>query len=123
MGKDGLEGVDILLDPLAASDGGELEAREGAAPATEVPARDEVARRRLVVYLSGRRERKVELGGEVEVEVEVFFRVSCRVGLRWIGEDRAGRYHQQGQRLRATRREALLSAVGDMVRRHPGDGV
>jgi hypothetical protein len=40
---------------------------------TYVPTGNEVAVWRLVIYLCGCRQRKVELGREVQVQIEIFF--------------------------------------------------
>ena len=61
MRQNRLKRIYVFLKTRAASHGGELEAREGAAVGTEIPSRDEVASRRLVVDLGGRRQRDVEL--------------------------------------------------------------
>lgn len=121
--QDGLKRVDVLLDALAALDAGELDARESAAVRAQVPARDEVAARRLVVDLRGGGQREVQLGRQVQVQVKVLLGVGA-VGVEGrVGKGGRGRHHEQRQRLRAGGRQRLLLAVGDVVGRDVLDGV
>lgn len=117
--QDGLEGVDVLLHAGPGADGRELDAREGAAVGPEVPARDQVAGRRLVVDLRGGGQRQVELGRQVEVQVEVVLAGAAGA----VGEARGRGHHEQRQRLRAVWRQRLLGPVGDVVGPDALDGV
>jgi len=93
--EDGLEGVDVVLRD-AVADAGELDAREGAALEVTIPSRDQVARGWLVVDLCSCGERKVELGREVEVEVEVLvWNLVLWSGGAEIGEWGGGRDHEE----------------------------
>lgn len=65
--QNGLEGVDIILNALAAVQPGKLDSRKCAAVRAEVPPRNQVARGRLVVDLSRGWQGQVQLGREVEV--------------------------------------------------------
>lgn len=118
-----LEGIDILLDAFSAADSRKLYASECAAARAYIPPRNEVAGWRLMVYLGCCRQREVQLGGEVEMEVEVFLGGACGVNMGRIGEYRTGGHHQQREGLRPARRERLLLAIGDVVRRHAFDGI
>lgn len=71
---DGLKGIDVLLRP-ALPNSRELYPCESPPLGAQVPCpRDEVAARRLEVYLRRRREGEVKFGREVQVQVEVLLR-------------------------------------------------
>jgi hypothetical protein len=72
--KDSLESVNVLLGHIIwpTANPRELNASEGSRVGAEIPPRDQVAARRLVIYLSCGRKGQVKLRREVEVKVEVF---------------------------------------------------
>lgn len=122
--QDSLESVDVVLHALAAVWSRELDSGKGAAVRAEVPARDQVARGRLVVDLGGRGEGQVKLGREVKVQVEVFLgRSRLRGDGGAVGEGRRGWDHQQGECLAPGRGERLLLAIGEMISGDAVDGV
>jgi hypothetical protein len=113
--EDCFKRVYVFLDPLSALDRGKLDPGECATVRTEVPAGDQVAGGRLVVDLRRGGERQVQLGREVEMEVEILLR-RCAIDIdRGVGEGRGRWHHQQGQGLRPGGREGLFFAIGDVV--------
>ena len=123
--QDRLKGIDLLLAHVAvpAADGRELDAGERARLGPQVPARDQVAARRLVEDLRGGGQRQVELRRQVQVQVEVLLgrvRVVRGRGLRVefvvvvvVGRGRG--HHQQGERLRAVGVERVFVPVLQVV--------
>ncbi len=110
--KNGLKRIEVFLNARAAIGRRELNACECSAVSAEVPSRDQVAAGRLVIDLGRCRQRKVELRGQMQVQVEVFF---SGTDTRRIGKSRRCWHHQQGQRLGSGRGERLFVSIGDVV--------
>jgi hypothetical protein len=124
--QDGFKGVYVLLRHRAGrlANCGELYPRESTALGAQVPSRDEVAARRLVVDLCGRREREIKLRREVEVQVEVFFgRLVLPACVAEVCKGRVCGHHQQRERLRPRGCERRLLALLDVVGLDAANGV
>jgi hypothetical protein len=75
LGKDGLESIDIFLNTRPGVCGGEFDPGESAAIGAEIPARNQIARRWLVVDLGRSGKREVKLRRQVKVQVEVLLAI------------------------------------------------
>jgi hypothetical protein len=75
LGEDGLESIDIFLNTRPGVGGREFDPGESAAIGAEIPARNQIARRWLVVDLGRSGKRKVELRRQVKVQVEVLLAI------------------------------------------------
>lgn len=79
--EDRLKRIDIFLSSFAITQTRKFNPCESSILVAQVPSWDQVAAGGLVIYLRGRRERKVELGRQVKMEVEVLF---------WSSRERVG---------------------------------
>lgn len=117
--QDRLKGINVLLRRAAWSSANwrELDARERAGVGAQVPSRNQVASRSLMVDLGRGGEGQFDLWGKMEMQIEVFFGASRRrswgsggtgTGTR---RGRRRRHHQEGERLGSRRGKLCFIAI------------